>query len=171
MLAWVRSPPDVTFTKQKCSRSETRTHNLPVNSRARYRLRHPGTHSLVVEHSLCKRKVGGSTPPVGSFFERHSSLGVEHSLSKRKVVGSNPACGFFLAKTNIFKTIELNFSTLGRSLSGRAIGPLAQWGRGRAIGPLAQCWHERNFLLCKKRIAVCGDRTHALTNMRLKHAP
>ena len=29
--------------KKKCSRSETRTHNLPVNSRARYRLRHPGT--------------------------------------------------------------------------------------------------------------------------------
>ena len=27
-----------------CSQSETRTHNLPVNSRARYRLRHPGTH-------------------------------------------------------------------------------------------------------------------------------
>ena len=28
---------------EKSSRSETRTHNLPVNSRARYRLRHPGT--------------------------------------------------------------------------------------------------------------------------------
>ena len=28
---------------KKSSRSETRTHNLPVNSRARYRLRHPGT--------------------------------------------------------------------------------------------------------------------------------
>jgi hypothetical protein len=24
--------------------------------------------SLVVEHSLCKRKVGGSIPPVGYFF-------------------------------------------------------------------------------------------------------
>ena len=63
----------------------------------------------MAEHSLCKRKVGGSTPPVGFLLleidhivfelkyvshERHSSLGVEHSLSKRKVVGSNPACGF-----------------------------------------------------------------------------
>jgi hypothetical protein len=28
--------------QKKNSRSETRTHNLPVNSRARYRLRHPG---------------------------------------------------------------------------------------------------------------------------------
>ena len=28
--------------KKKYSQSETRTHNLPVNSRARYRLRHPG---------------------------------------------------------------------------------------------------------------------------------
>ena len=31
--------------RQKSSRSETRTHNLPVNSRARYRLRHPGTRA------------------------------------------------------------------------------------------------------------------------------
>ena len=29
--------------KSWCSQSETRTHNLPVNSRARCRLRHPGT--------------------------------------------------------------------------------------------------------------------------------
>lgn len=32
-------------TKQKNSQSETRTHNLPVNSRARCRLRHPGIHT------------------------------------------------------------------------------------------------------------------------------
>ena len=31
-----------TTNKKNCSQSETRTHNLPVNSRARYRLRHPG---------------------------------------------------------------------------------------------------------------------------------
>jgi hypothetical protein len=29
-----------------CSQSETRTHNLPVNSRARCRLRHPGTRMM-----------------------------------------------------------------------------------------------------------------------------
>jgi hypothetical protein len=32
-----------TTKKRFCSQSETRTHNLPVNSRARCRLRHPGT--------------------------------------------------------------------------------------------------------------------------------
>ena len=41
-IAGVQVPPEVLFC-QKSSRSETRTHNLPVNSRARYRLRHPGT--------------------------------------------------------------------------------------------------------------------------------
>ena len=49
--------------------------------------------SLVAEHSLCKRKVVGSSPACGFFFTSHSSLVVEHSLSKRKVVGSSPACG------------------------------------------------------------------------------
>ena len=37
-----------------CSQSETRTHNLPVNSRARCRLRHPGT--CVLEAVIAKKK-------------------------------------------------------------------------------------------------------------------
>ena len=35
--------------KKKSSRSETRTHNLPVNSRARYRLRHPGKDGVNIK--------------------------------------------------------------------------------------------------------------------------
>lgn len=37
-----------------CSQSETRTHNLPVNSRARCRLRHPGTCVLEAETEIYK---------------------------------------------------------------------------------------------------------------------
>jgi hypothetical protein len=41
--------------KSCCSQSETRTHNLPVNSRARYRLRHPGTHTTAGRGTSKKR--------------------------------------------------------------------------------------------------------------------
>ena len=43
-----------------CSQSETRTHNLPVNSRARCRLRHPGTFMMETELSISK-----NVPPAG----------------------------------------------------------------------------------------------------------
>jgi hypothetical protein len=42
-----RAPSADGTQKGCCSQSETRTHNLPVNSRARYRLRHPGTHTII----------------------------------------------------------------------------------------------------------------------------
>ena len=52
-----------------------------------------GLLSLVAEHSLCKRKVGGSTPPVGLFFDdsttssRHSSFRL---VSERSSVQIRP---------------------------------------------------------------------------------
>jgi hypothetical protein len=44
-----------------CSQSETRTHNLPVNSRARCRLRHSGTCTYSWNRKCRKRYV----PPAG----------------------------------------------------------------------------------------------------------
>jgi hypothetical protein len=38
---------------------------------------------------------------------------------------------------------------------------------GREFNPRS----EHSFAMDEKKNAVCGDRTHALTNMRLKHAP
>ena len=45
-----------------CSQSETRTHNLPVNSRARCRLRHPGTRMEELDPIKPQK---GMIPPAG----------------------------------------------------------------------------------------------------------
>ena len=42
----------ISLNEKRSSRRETRTLNLPVNSRARCRLRHPGFHVVTAVHSL-----------------------------------------------------------------------------------------------------------------------
>ena len=60
---------------KKNSQSETRTHNLPVNSRARCRLRHPGLLRVnngdvaqMVERLLSMQEAQGSIPCFSTFF-------------------------------------------------------------------------------------------------------
>ena len=41
-----------------------------------------GLLSLVVEHSLCKRKVGGSIPPVGLIFFAETKQNKKHDIAE-----------------------------------------------------------------------------------------
>ena len=123
----------------------------------------------MAEHSLCKRKVGGSIPPVGffCFFSQkcHSSLGVEHSLSKRKVVGSNPACGFFFRK--IFFSVFFCFWWLAEKDKGPGQSR-GRGGRGGGGGGGGEPLHKNlpeagfepaAFSLGGRRAIHCATRT------------
>jgi hypothetical protein len=84
--------------------------------------------SLVVEHSLCKRKVGGSIPPVGFLLFWWFFVGIRVTKKKKEVTTSQ-RFELWRAEPNRFLIYLLNHSD---TMSLLAIPAEANWRRGLA---------------------------------------